>query len=69
MMPDQSESYIIDPEKRIPVVAQVDVAVVGGGPAGLCSYRGYSVLFFTELRSVCYMAGSRVHRFTRYHDC
>ena len=27
--------YIIEPEKRIPVVAEVDVAVIGGGPGGL----------------------------------
>jgi len=27
--------YITEPEKRIPVVAEVDVAVIGGGPGGL----------------------------------
>ncbi|MFQ6042862.1 MAG: FAD-dependent oxidoreductase [Candidatus Poribacteria bacterium] len=27
--------YVTEPEKRIPVVAEVDVAVIGGGPGGL----------------------------------
>lgn len=29
--------YIIEPKKRIPVVMKVDVAVAGGGPAGVCA--------------------------------
>jgi len=27
--------YVTEPEKRVPVVAEVDVAVIGGGPGGL----------------------------------
>ena len=29
--------YITQPQRNIPVIAEVDVAVVGGGPAGLCA--------------------------------
>ena len=31
------EGYIIEPERKTKVIANVDVAVVGGGPAGLCA--------------------------------
>ncbi len=29
--------YVTEPERRIPVIEQTDVLVVGGGPAGLCA--------------------------------
>ena len=31
------EKYIIEKEQQIPVYAETDVLVVGGGPAGVCA--------------------------------
>ena len=33
----KNEKYIIEPERKIEIIADVDVVVVGGGPSGLCA--------------------------------
>lgn len=36
-LPDSSEATIREPARDVPVVAECDVAVFGGGPAGVCA--------------------------------
>ena len=37
MQTENRPTYIEEPSRKIPVIAQVDVLIVGGGPSGVCA--------------------------------